>query len=152
VLDPMCGAGTLLIERAEAGRYGQLYGGDLDPEAVGAALTNVGRRYKPIELQEWDARRLPLDDGSVNAVLCNLPFGKRIATPKELRALYPALIAEWARVLAPGGRMVLLTSETGLLAQSLKGRSLELAQRISVIVRGFPASIHLVRDARPNAK
>jgi hypothetical protein len=51
-------------------------------------------------------------------------------------------------VLAPAGRMVLLTSETGLLAQSLKSKSLELAQRIPVLVRGLPAAIHLILDGR----
>jgi 23S rRNA G2445 N2-methylase RlmL len=143
VLDPMCGAGTILIERAETGRYGKLLGGDLDPEAVAAAVTNVGPRYQPIELRQWDARALPLPDDSVSAVISNLPFGRQIASPAELRDLYPALLKEWARVLGQDGRMVLLTSATDLLRRALP-RALRIVARISVLVRGYPAAIHLI--------
>jgi len=37
VLDPMCGAGTVLIERAYLGRYQQLIGGDSNPAMLEAA-------------------------------------------------------------------------------------------------------------------
>lgn len=145
VLDPMCGAGTVLIERAEAGRYAQLLGGDIDPAAVEAAKTNVGRRYQPITLRQWDARELPLTDASVNALICNLPFGRQIGTPEQNRSLYPTLLAEWTRVLAPGGRMVLLTSERRLLAQTVaRQRALRLTAALPVTVLGVPAAIHLV--------
>jgi tRNA (guanine6-N2)-methyltransferase len=146
VLDPMCGAGTLLIERAEAGRYRQLLGGDVVPAAVAAAMENVGPRYRPIDLREWDARFLPLTDASVTAILSNLPFGRKIGARAANRALYPALLAEWSRVLGEGGRMVLLTSESALLATAVAGRSeLRLVERIPVLVRGQAAAIHLIQ-------
>lgn len=146
VLDPLCGAGTILIERAQAGRYARLLGGDIDPAAVAAATANVGPRYKPIELRAWDARRLPIEDRSVSVVLANLPFGRQIGSPEENRTLYPTLLKEWARVLAPGGRMVLLTSETVLLSRAVtRARTLRTVQRIPLIVRGLPAAIHLIR-------
>jgi SAM-dependent methyltransferase len=148
VLDPMCGAGTLLIERAEAGRYRRLLGGDLDPAAVAAVRENVGPRYQPIELRGWDARSLPLADAAVTAILSNLPFGRRIGSRAENRALYPALLDEWSRVLAPGGRMVLLTSESDLLRAALaRRRNLRLVERIPILVRGQAAAIHLVHAA-----
>ena len=76
-VDPMCGAGTILIERAQAGRYAQIYGGDLRDEAVSAALTNIGNKYKPITVQAWDARDLPFDSQTIDKIVCNLPFGKQ---------------------------------------------------------------------------
>ncbi|HEX6509260.1 MAG TPA: methyltransferase domain-containing protein, partial [Chloroflexota bacterium] len=106
VLDPMCGTGTILIERARAGRYGLLLGGDADARAVEAARENIGPRYKPVEIRQWDARSLPLDDRSVSAIITNMPFGKQIGTPEENQALYPQLLTEWTRVLQNGGRMV----------------------------------------------
>ena len=146
VLDPMCGSGTILIERAETARYRLLLGGDLNPEAVKAATENVGRRYQPIDVRQWDARALPLADSSVSAVICNLPFGKQIGSPSENRSLYPALVAEWTRVLAPGGRMVLLTSERRLLAQAVTRRpGLRMGGVLPLVVRGLPAAIHLIR-------
>lgn len=140
VLDPLCGSGTILIERARAARYRLLLGGDQAEAAVQAARDNIGPRYKPIEIQQWDARALPLEDGSVSAVITNLPFGKQIGTPEQNRALYPALLAEWVRVLRLGGRMVLLTGDRSLLARTLHGQpQLTIARQMPVIVRGYRA-------------
>jgi tRNA (guanine6-N2)-methyltransferase len=147
VLDPMCGAGTVLIERGEAARYRQLLGGDLDPAAIEAARINIGPRYQPIELREWNARSLPLDDRSVDAILCNLPFGRRIGSEADNRVLYPTLIAEWSRVLTPEGRMVLLTGDSKLLTTVIaKHRGLRLVDRIPLLVRGLPAALHLIES------
>lgn len=47
-LDPMCGSGTILYERMQAGPYGRVLGGDIDPERVDAARKNVrGNRKSP---------------------------------------------------------------------------------------------------------
>jgi 23S rRNA G2445 N2-methylase RlmL len=148
VLDPVCGAGTLLIERALEERYALLLGGDIDGEAVGAASANVGRRYQPLLLARWDARRLPLPDGSVSRVLANLPFGRQIGTPEGARALYPALLGEVGRVLKPGGLAVVLTPERRLLERSL-GAALVHRREVPVVVRGYRAAINVLsREAR----
>ena len=117
-VDPMCGAGTILIERGLCGRYAQLLGGDMSPAAVAATRTNIGPRYKPIAIRQWDARDLPLGDGSVDRVVCNLPFGKKISEPQALRPLYEGFAREVARVLKAGGVAVCLTSERTLLAEA----------------------------------
>lgn len=117
-VDPMCGAGTILIERGLCGRYAQLLGGDMSPAAVAAARTNIGPRYKPIAIRQWDALDLPLGDGSVDRVVCNLPFGKKIGEPQALRPLYEGFAREVARVLKAGGVAVCLTSERTLLAEA----------------------------------
>ena len=117
-LDPMCGAGTILIERGLSGRYAQLLGGDIHPAAVAAVRTNIGPRYKPIAIRQWDARDLPLGDSSVDRVVCNLPFGKKIGEPQALRPLYEGFAREVTRVLKAGGVAVCLTSERVLLAEA----------------------------------
>jgi tRNA (guanine6-N2)-methyltransferase len=144
-LDPMCGAGTILIERAYMGRYTQLLGGDRREEALAVARGNIGPRYKPIELRQWDARDLPLDAGSVSAVAVNLPFGKQIGTIEENRALYPAFLREIARVLRPGGRLVALTADGRSLVESLR-RTNNLARRqmYPVQVLGQPAGVYVI--------
>jgi 23S rRNA G2445 N2-methylase RlmL len=141
-LDPMCGSGTLLIERAEAGRYAQLLGGDLDAAAVAATQENIGSRYKPIEIAQWDATRLPLSDGLVSALACNLPFGKQVGTAEGNRTLYPALLSEFMRVVRPGGRIVLLSSDSRLLQGSVaKEKGIVIRRVFPVIVRGVTARI-----------
>jgi tRNA (guanine6-N2)-methyltransferase len=152
VLDPMCGAGTLLIERAHAGRYRRLLGGDIVGAAVTAAADNVGPRYQPLGLARWDARRLPLPDASVSVVLANLPFGKQFGTPEQNQSLYPALLDEWLRLLQPSGRLVLLTPENALLRRLLLERPrLQSVQTVDTIVRGQHATIHALRDRSGDA-
>jgi len=122
-LDPMCGAGTILIERAMAERYALLLGGDLHQEAVAATLANIGPRYKPISVRLWDARQLPVDAGSISAAAVNLPFGKQIGSADSNRALYPAVFQEMARVIRSGGRMVALTGDLVAMEQAARQNS-----------------------------
>lgn len=116
-LDPLCGAGTILIERALSGWHRLLLGGDIAAEAVAAAAENIGPRHKPRQLFHWDARALPLASDSITKVATNLPFGVQMSTPAELPGLYRQVIGELGRVLAPGGIAVALSSRGGLLRQ-----------------------------------
>ena len=147
VLDPMCGAGTILIERAHLGRYKMLLGGDSDPEALAAARTNVGPRYKPIELKPWDAAEMPLADASVDKIVTNLPWGVKAGTRSSNRRLYPQLMKEFARVLKPGGRMVLLTSETALMRALIARGRLKVDRIFAVTILGRAAAIYTCRSA-----
>ena len=110
-LDPMCGAGTVLLERAIAARYRCVVGGDLDPAATQAAATNFGPRHRPREICRWDARRLPIKSGSVTRICCNLPWGRQIGVVRELSTLYHTVLQEAVRVLRPGGIAIFLTAE-----------------------------------------
>ncbi len=145
-LDPMCGAATILIERANAGRYKELLGGDIRKEAVSKALKNIGNKYKPISVKVWNACKLPLDDDSVNKVVGNLPFGKQIGTHKENKVLYADFSKELSRVLKFGGKAVLLTSEWRLMQEVLQQNdSLKLVctyKRVQVL--GCNADIFVV--------
>lgn len=143
-LDPMCGSGTILIERGEVGRYKQIYGGDIRPEAVEATLANIGPRYKPIEIAEWDARSLPLEDASITNVVVNLPFGRQIGSLEDNRVLYPAFLREMSRVVRPAGRLVALTGDIRNFEHAL-GRSEFFTEllRFDVEVLGRAARAYL---------
>jgi len=145
VLDPFCGAGTILIERAHMGRYAMLLGSDRDAAALAAARVNVGSRYKPIQLENWDAGALPLGDASVDKIVTNLPWGLRYGSHGENRKLYPLWFREFARVLKSGGVMVLLTAEWRLMRDLERTRKIAPSKIIRVSVLGKPAAIYLCR-------
>jgi 23S rRNA G2445 N2-methylase RlmL len=145
-LDPMCGAGTLLIERGLASRHRLLLGGDISPQALAASVTNLGPRHKPRQLLLWDATRLPLQDGSIHKVACNVPFGVQLGTPREAAKLYAAFVGELGRVLAPGGRAALLSAQgrtlEGLVRES---GALQTLKAHPVNVLGRDATITVIR-------
>ena len=147
-LDAMCGAGTILLERAEIDRYRYLIGGDVSTEALDATVTNFGRKHQPRQFFHWDARTLPLRSNTVDKIVCNLPFGETIGNVSQLTNLYRHCLREYARVLKPNGRMVLLTSQDTLFNSELKQRrSLKSTQRLTVDVRGMQARIYVIRFA-----
>ena len=150
VLDPMCGAGTVLIERAHLGRYAMLLGGDSERTMLDAARENIGPRYKPIELRLWDAVALPLPDSSVTKIVTNLPWGVKHGSHAANRRLYPRLLAEFARVLKKGGVMVLLTAETRLMRELWRDGMLKPSRVLQVSILGAPAAVYVCpRDAIP---
>lgn len=140
VVDPMCGAGTIVAEcigAAGAGRGASWapVGGDLDFGAARAAALNL-RHVGPAHVLRWDARRLPLDDASVDRLLSNPPFGKQMETPEAIGPLYRAMIPEYDRVLRPGGWAVLLTSEARVLSDAARAVRWKSIRQVKVRVLG----------------
>jgi len=148
-VDPMCGAGTILVERAALGEVGLLVGGELYEQPLAAARENLAAAQVEGELVRWDARRLPLRWGGVDAVACNLPWGRRVGSHRANRHLYPGFMRELGRVLRPGGVAVLLTQEKRLLGRLLaKSGKLTLAEQYPLSLSGmYPAIYVLTRDA-----
>ncbi len=146
-LDPLCGTGTVLIERAHCGRYAMLLGGDSDRDTLEAARENIGPRYKPIEIKMWDATALPLEAASVDKIVSNLPWGMKHGSHTDNRKLYPRLIAEFRRVLKPAGTMVLLSAEMRLMSEVMAKQHMRPAQIFRVTVLGAPAAIYVCEGA-----
>ena len=144
-VDPMCGAGTILAERALMGRYKRIVGGDLDGNAVATGRANVGPLTDDIELRQWNAEALPLADLSVDKVVVNLPFGQRLGSHQHNRSLYRQVLAEIRRVLRPAARLVALTGEQRLMEQILAAEpGLALQERWKLALLGTPASIYVI--------
>jgi 23S rRNA G2445 N2-methylase RlmL len=113
VLDPCCGAGTILIESRDYGAH--VWGGDIDLRALMAARDNAAEAGTAVRLQCWDALSLPIADKTVDRVLSNLPWGRAVRTAGTLEALYAGIGKEIERILAPGGQVALLTNQPELV-------------------------------------
>ncbi len=148
VLDPLCGAGTLLIERGLLASADRLIGGDIRVEAVQMARRNAKAAEVQASWREWDARHLPLQDASVTRILSNLPFGKQIGSHEENIGLYSRLSREFARVLAPGGLAVTLTSEDRLWDNVLREQGWQISKKLVVVILGQPASIFVAARSK----
>jgi demethylmenaquinone methyltransferase/2-methoxy-6-polyprenyl-1,4-benzoquinol methylase len=95
VVDVACGTGDLARLFADAG-VGSVIGVDFTPEMLAIACSKGGG----VEYREGDAMRLAIPDDSADIV--SIAFGLRnVQDPKMA-------IAEFRRVLRPGGRLVIL--------------------------------------------
>ena len=108
VLDPCCGAGTIPIEAALGGAV--TFGGDSNSVAVAAARVNAQAAGIAARILSWDARTLPIADASVNRIVSNLPWGRAVKVDAVIESFYRRVCVEMQRVIAPSGRIALLTS------------------------------------------
>lgn len=97
VLDVACGSGNATIPAARTGATA--IGLDITPSLLEAGKRDAADAGVEIEWVEGDAEDLPYDDGSFDAVIS--VFGVMFAPDHRQAA------AEVARVMRPGGRMVL---------------------------------------------
>jgi hypothetical protein len=106
LLDPCCGCGTILAEAIAAG-WPEVHGGDIDQEAVQIATANA----PAARVRQWDARDTGLADAAVDAVVTNLPFGRQFEVPGSMTIWLSNVLAEFARIVRPGGRVVVLAPD-----------------------------------------
>lgn len=116
VLDPCCGAGTLMIERAKLMGTRALTGTDISPSAWRIARGNCHAAGLHAKVYNRDARGFHSDYG-VDEIICNLPFGHRVGNHESNESLYDTLLAQWPALLKPNGFVLAITNEKGLFKQ-----------------------------------
>jgi 23S rRNA G2445 N2-methylase RlmL len=149
VLDPMCGAGTILAEQLARGQHAEgakvkVLGGDLDPAALRTAAVNLRSLGRAL-LVRWDATRLPLPRHSVDHLLSNPPFGVQLGDPAAIGELYRHMCVEYDRVLRRGGRAVLLVADIAALKDAVRPLSWKALNQLRVRVLGQRAVLSVFR-------
>jgi hypothetical protein len=104
VLDPFCGSGSLLAERALKGAFRFLIGADIDNEAINAARRNLVH-FDGVGLIRADATRLAIR-GTVDVIVSNPPYGQRVVNAGRARRLHEALDSLAVRLLRADGWLV----------------------------------------------
>jgi 23S rRNA G2445 N2-methylase RlmL len=148
VLDPMCGAGTILAEQlVRAERTHQaivVCGGDIDLDALHAAAVNL-RRLGQVRLARLDATRLPFASAVVDHIISNPPFGKQLSSPEAIRPLYAGMVREYDRVVKPGGQLVLLVSDAAALGEAIRPLAWKPQGRFRIRILGAAGQITVWR-------
>jgi 23S rRNA G2445 N2-methylase RlmL len=149
VVNLACGSGTMLIERLALGPARSLLGCDVDPAALACAQANLQAAgvVGMARLERWDAADTPLEGSSATMICADLPFGQLVGSHRENEALYPRLLAEAARIAAPGARLVLLTHEVRLLERTARQQASMWRQEEQLRVRtgGMTPRVYLFR-------
>jgi SAM-dependent methyltransferase len=150
VFDPCCGAGTLLVLAREMAMPGRVLGGEVQARWLSLAAENLRLRSVSAGLLRADARQVPLATGSVDRVVANLPFGKRVGSHRVNTALYPGMLREIARLLPGGGRAVLLTDDKRLFRETVQRTPLLRVIKEVVLTRSglYPSVYVLAKRGR----
>jgi 23S rRNA G2445 N2-methylase RlmL len=104
VIDPCCGAGTILLEARLTAPTATLIGRDLDPGAIAAAERNGAGLG--IDWALGDASAIDPSIRCVDRIITNPPWGVRRAAGN-----LDAFLSEWRRVINPLGTLVVLLDE-----------------------------------------
>lgn len=149
VVDPLCGGGTILVERHAYDAQVTLVGADLFTEKVAIARQNLEALGIAALLLRTDATRLPLRDGSVDRFICNPPWGNLIGDKRINRRLYPWMLGHMRRCLKPGGLIVLLTSERRLVRRFVeKYADIRQVSARRLSVGGLAPSLFVLRKTQ----
>jgi ubiquinone/menaquinone biosynthesis C-methylase UbiE len=100
-LDIGCGTGFLSLEMATRGH--RVTGVDFAPAMLAEARRKAADRGAAIHFEEADAEQLPFAAGSFDLTICRHVLWT-LPHPE-------AAIAEWIRVLRPGGRLAVIDSQ-----------------------------------------
>jgi SAM-dependent methyltransferase len=149
-LDPFCGYGGIALERALAAPYRFAFATDLDADKVAAVKEELRgpafeRRRRTIFPKVRDALDgSAFEPGFVGAIATDPPWGTYGGGPgaDEADGLLRAFLGEAARVLGPGGRLVLLVGrgQAGAAARA-GGEAFALARSLEVLISGKKASV-----------
>lgn len=150
LLDPMCGAGTILLESEGTWSPRLVMGTDIDPSIITQTRMNCEQARNDASLVVADAFHLPLPDRSVDRIACNLPWGRQVSIGVDASAFHTQLLAELIRVMRPVGRAVLLTDQVTSLMQCLANQPnlhIALTQQISLF-GSHPTILMLIKQSR----
>lgn len=133
VLEVGCGTGFFLLNLWQAGFVKEPHGCDISPGMLAMCAENARRLGCDVRLQTGDAEALPYEDRSFDLVVGHA-FLHHLPRP-------PAALAEFHRVLVPGGALMLAGEPTTAgdraanVAKSLARRGVELAERLRPSIR-----------------
>ena len=89
-----------------------------------------------------------MPSSSVDRILSNPPYGKQLGEPEEIGPLYRAMMAEYARVLKPMARAILVVADQSALVQAAREAGMQPLRQLSVQILGQSAQISIWRNDR----
>jgi tRNA G46 methylase TrmB len=148
-LDPFCGSGAIPIQRAKHFPKGLVIASDFDEQKVGALKARVKALglTKRIVVRHDDALNLTrYKPDSIHKIVTDPPWGHFTQTSSPIAEFYARMLGEFARVLRPGGRSVIVTGETTALDDALSNtsRGLEVKQRFNILLSGKKAGVYVL--------
>lgn len=147
VYDPCCGYGALIKQVSRAFPCRELLASDLDPAKVEAL--RQGWKGPKARLFCADATALSqVPSGSIDVLLTDPPWGY-YEEIEDIGAFYSALLSEFRRILAEGGRAAILSARKEEFRQAAEAAGLPIREEIHTLVNGKKACVFLLQPLQP---
>lgn len=143
VLDPCCGAGTILIER-QLTKPCYCLGADIYPKALECAEKNIAAANVPVELKHGNIMEQKFPDGYFTKIISNLPYGIHTGSREENLKLYNFLAEACQKWLKKGGKAVFMTTTKKILWNAFADKQdLKFVSETPLKIRGLTPSIYV---------
>jgi len=131
-LDPFAGHGSIPLARTHF-PCKKIIASDLNQE-----LTKPNTN---IELHNWDALHLPLEESSIDTIVTDPPWG--IFEKINVEEFYPKMLTEFERVIKVGGILVILTAQKELFEKLIQENSnFQLESKYNILVSGKKSGVY----------
>jgi 23S rRNA G2445 N2-methylase RlmL len=146
VIDPFCGTGTMLIERARLIRFEELTGVDIFNDALIAAKTNSELADVAIDLIQGDILEFSTID-VFDEMISNMPFESGTGAGEFDTKLYRDFVNnKIPELIKPGGMAFLYTVEKNLLKQNIiDNKNLQLIDEIKFESGGLTPHLFVIK-------
>jgi len=141
-LDPFCGSGTILCERAEY-PFKEIIGADKNKAAVEAAESNFNPLPQNIKLICRGIEDLALPPCGVDAVATNPPWDMQIETG-GLFSLYNLFLKRCGESLSQNGRVVALTPHSDAITAAAENHGFTIENLCAVSLHGTLCGVYKI--------
>ncbi len=147
VLDPFCGYGAIPLQRSRRFPFEKLYAFDNAEQPLARTREKLPRKNPNILVERHDALTLHqvLPPEGMDAIITDPPWGLFQETELALEEFYRRMVEEFAVLLRPGGRLVLLTARGEELSEALESApALVLKKEYHILVSGKKSGLYLL--------
>lgn len=144
ILEPFCGYGSIPVQLAKKFRFEKLYVSDLDSEKASQTAARKQLSAPNIECCTADATILShIQDKSISLVITDPPWGY-YEEMTDIEGFYKKMFFSFNRVLADGGRVVILSARKEELETSAAACGFEIKKSLHTLVNGKKAGLYLL--------
>ena len=147
ILEPFCGYGSIPTQLAKKFRFKKLFISDIEAERV--ELTKSRKQISSaspelIDCRIADALSLNhIEDKSVSLVITDPPWGF-YEDIGDINEFYKKMFQSFDRLLAPEGRMVILSARKEELEQTAAATGFKIKNSLHTLVNGKKAGVYLI--------
>lgn len=149
-LDPFCGSGAIPIQRAKFFPKGLVIASDIDQQKVRSLKdrAKILDLTKRLVVRQDDALNLTrYQNGSIHKIVTDPPWGHFAQLSSPITGFYTQMLTEFARILRPGGRIVILTGETIAFENCLAPvPKLSLVEKFNILLSGKKAGVYVLEQ------